>query len=182
VKKKWPFPGEVPTVRSRKVALAYREGMRQQHEYVRALAALLEQADTRLMSYNDPATVAAITELIKTIGDEDPVEALDQRFSDWGERWHCEQLDHYEPDDYVKAKVAANLIHVAAKTISGMRIDGKIKGVWDPEIGTNGGYWYRVGDLYDMRARMPLKPQWRPEESTVTLNDSRRGDGKCAAK
>lgn len=177
MKRVWPFPGEVTIIRARKVALAYREAARQQHEAIKTLREALTKADTRLLAYDSPATLNAVKDAIKALGDGDPVAELDQRFTDWGETWHCEQPQHYEMDDYVKAKEAAKLIHVSAKTIQTLRMDGRLKGHWTTDIGTAGGYLYLVADVYKLSSTMRTRG-WRTKGSADNLNDSRRSDAK----
>lgn len=177
MKRTWPFPGESPVVRARKMVLAYRHLAQQERAGALLLADLLRRADTRLLAFDNPATLDAIKTALKTLGDGDPVAELDRRFTDWGESFHAEQPEHYEMDDYVKASVACTLIHVAPKTINTMRINGRIKGHWAPDLGSSGGYLYRVGDLYDAAAKLPSRG-WRRKRSTDTLNDSGRSDPK----
>lgn len=173
--KAWPFPGESATVRARKVALAYRAVAQQRHTAGLALAELLKRADTRLLAFDAPATLQAIQLALKDFDGPDPVAELDIRFTNWGETFHCEQPEHYDMDDYVTAKIAAQILSVHAKTISVMRIKGRLAGHWDPTVGQAGGYRYKVADLYDIAAQRRTRG-WRRREATDTLTDSSRSD------
>ena len=204
MKKRWPFPGEAPVTRARKVALAYRNLARELYEALRALnegaqrqqraaAALreaLEKADARLLSYDSPATLEAIKtalkeldggEKIKDLPPEDPILDLDNRFNSWGESFHAEQPDHYEMDDWVKASVAARLIHISDKTVNTLRVEGRIKGIWDKDVGSSGGYLYKVEDVYALSLTLRSRT-WQKKGSIDNLNDSETGDPKCENK
>lgn len=196
----WPFPGDSPVARARKMCGAYRQVAQQQHQAAcelrdaylnqhKAAAALreaLDKADTRLLSYDSPATLELIKKALKELDAEqipaafdptDPVAELDERFSSWGESFHAEQVDHYEMDDWVKASVAASLIHVSHKTINTLRIQGRIKGQWHQTLGPSGGYLYLVADVYKLSETLRSRT-WQKKPTVDTLNDSGRGDSK----
>lgn len=177
MKRLWPFPGEAPVTRARKVALAYRQVAQQQHQILAVLSDALDKADTRLLSYDSPATLVAIKQALAGIPPADPVAELDKRFTDWGETFHCEQPAHYEMDDYVTAKIAAQLIHVGPNAVQALRVKGRIKGHWTPDLGTVGGYLYKVRDVYDLSSKLRGR-DWRRKESTDTLNDDGRSDAE----
>jgi len=148
VKRLWPFPGDSPVARARKVALAYRHVAQQQHQAANILAQAMRKADTRLLAYDSPTTLEEIKAALKVFDASDPVAELDKRFTDWGETFHTEAPVHYDMDDYVKAEEAAALIHLSRKSMSALRVRGRIKGHWTPDIGTSGGYLYLVRDVY----------------------------------
>jgi hypothetical protein len=185
--RRWPFPGEQPVHRARKVALAYRHTALEYAdvaEHLRTIIEAVENADRRLLAYDSPKTLAALDiamkaarEYLDNIHKAETPQALDERFTSWGETFHCEQPEHYEDDDLVKGAQAAKLIHVSPKTMSTERIRGRIKGIWDPEMATAGGYWYRVGDVYALSSELRGRA-WRRKGSTDTLNDSRTGDSE----
>lgn len=174
MKRKWPFPGDQPLIRARKVALAYRTLLQQREEAEQQIRDVLEKLDRRLISYSDPASVGLLDKALATLNDC-RTEALDQRFTEWGETWHCDQPEHYEETDYVKAATAAKILAVSHKTISTLRINGRLTGHWDPDMGTAGGYWYLVKDIHDLSRKMRGR-NWRGKGSTDTLNDSGRSD------
>lgn len=183
--RRWPFPEDYPIHKARKMCLAYREEARRQHELVVALRSVLEKADRRLVAYSDPGILAAIDEVIRAVPDEDPVTALDTRFTDWGEKFHCDEPQvEYDLDDYVKSDDAGRLIGISSKTMGTHRIEGHIKGIWDQNLGSaGGGYWYKVRDVYALKERLPGKGGvWRKNAPLDNLDDSRRGDGECAGK
>jgi hypothetical protein len=175
VKKKWPFPGDAPVTRARKIALAYRNQAQQQQAAMLQIREVLEALDRRLINFDNPASIEKLDTALKAVTSAGTVEELDQRFTDWGETWHAEQPDHYEPDDYVKATDAAKIVHVNPKTIATLRINGRLKGHWDPDMGNAGGYWYQVRDLHDLSSKLRGR-NWRNKQSTDTLNDSGRSD------
>jgi hypothetical protein len=175
VKRLWPFDGEAPVTRARRMVLAYQQIAREQRAAALALAQALRQADTRLLAYDSPATLQAIKTALKALDDGDPVTDLDKRFCDWGETFHVEQVQHYEMDDYVKATEAAKLIHVTGKTLNDLRIKGRIKGQWSKDVGNAGGYLYKVEDVYKLSTQMRGRG-WRKKGSLDTLSDSGRGD------
>jgi hypothetical protein len=183
---------------------AYRQVAQQQHQaatelrdaYLKqriAVATLQEalgKADTRLLSYDSPATLELIKTALKELDTDqipaafdptDPVKELDDRFSSWGESFHADQVDHYDMDDEVKASVASKLIHVSDKTITTLRIAGRIKGRWVKHLGPTGGYLYRVGDVYELSTTLRSR-SWRKKATIDTLNDSGRSDSKSEPK
>jgi hypothetical protein len=180
VKKKWPFPGDHPINRARKMALAYRHLAEQQQLAIQQVREVLEQLDRRLLAYKDPGDVQLLDNALKAF-DDTTTEDLDKRFTDWGETWHADIPQHYEMDDYVKADVAASLIHIGRKGISAHRISGRLKGHFDPAMGTGGGYWYQVRDVYELSSKLRGR-NWRKKPSPVTLQDSRRSDTECPSE
>lgn len=172
--KKWPFPGDHPVSRARKMALAYRALAQEQQQAREDIRAALEKLDRRLIAYDNPASLTLIDQALKAL-DGDGVKDLDDRFTSWGETWHAEQPQTYGPDDFVKGDVAASLIHISKKSISTLRINGRLKGTWDPDMGTAGGYWYKVADVYELSTTLRGR-NWRQKESTDTLKDSGRSD------
>lgn len=180
MKRLWPFPGDVPVIRARKVALAYRAEATRQRELVTRMRDMFDKIDLRLIEYSEPGATTAINNILKDIPNSDPVAALDQRFTDWGETFHSSQPIQYGMDDWVKGSEAAKLIHTNSKTMSNKRIEGAIKGLWDPQLGTNGGYLYKVRDVYALRETMYKGRRWLNKRTPDTLNDSGRSDGECA--
>lgn len=182
--KQWPFPGEAPVVRARKMCLAYRATAEKLEAAKQDLLDALDVIDRRLIAFDDPKALAALDRVQKTLDALPTVKELDDRFTDWGVDWHAEQLDHYDPDELVKPAIAAKLIHVAVGTVGALRIKGRIKGHWDPTISSTGGYRYKVRDVYELATIMPGRGRRKRADSaepapTDTLNDSRRGDPEC---
>ena len=97
----WPFPGDSPVARARKMALAYR--------------ALAEEFQNMLAAGVAPTN---------TVAD------LDKRFRDWGERWVGEKPATYDLDDWVPTTEAADLIQISTGALSRARVRGRIKGEW----------------------------------------------------
>ena len=177
MKKLWPFPGDAPVTRARKMASAYRQVALEQQQAAQALRDAMFKADTRLLAFDSPATLVAIKAALASLDGADAVTALDKRFSDWGETFHIEQPERHEMHDMVKASEAAKLIHSSAKTLNELRIKGRIKAEWSDEVGPSGGYLYRVADVYKLSTTMRGRG-WRRKQSVDTLNDSGRGDPK----
>jgi hypothetical protein len=177
VKRLWPFPGDSPVARARKVALAYRSVALQQHQALASLRDALDKADKRLLAYDSPATLVAIKQALADIGDTDPVAELDKRFTDWGETFHSEQPIHYEMDDYVNATIAGQLIHLNRKSINELRQKGRLKGHWTPDLGPVGGYIYRVSDVYELSSKKRRRTS-ADKGSADTLNTDGRSDAE----
>jgi len=187
--RQWPFPKDRAIHRARKMALAYRNIAEELNDILNTLATAtttitgaLEQADKRLLAYDSPKTLTELHTALKNaqaalelIGDTNRVHDLDQRFTQWGETWHCEQPEHYEPDDYVRTSEAAKLIGISDKTMSSLRVHGKITGIFHKGSGATGGYWYLVRDVYALAETLPGR-NWRTKRPTDTLNDSETGD------
>jgi hypothetical protein len=174
--RKWPFPGDIPLIRARKVALAYRNLALEHEQAVAVVRDVLEKFDRRLIAFDNPGSVSELDKALQVI-EATTVKNLDDRFTEWGETWHAEQPDHYEPHEWVKGSVAAQLLHTSTKQISALRIAGRLKGKWDRDMNTNGGYWYRVGDLYELSMKKRGRTS-RTEGSADTLTDSGSSDTK----
>jgi len=159
------------------MALAYRATAEQQHQLLTACLAALETVDKRLIAFTDPATAAGIDTLIKKIHDAETPHALDRRFSDWGEAWHADIPVTYEEDDHISARQAAPLLGISHETLGKLRVDGRIKGQWDPDLGTRGGYRYRVGDIWELATKLRGR-NWRTKDRIDSINDSGRSDPK----
>lgn len=173
--KKWPFPGDQPVIRARKMALAYRNLCEQQENAMRQVREVIAKMDRRLIAFDNPASIELLNRALKELDNVTTTGELDARFTDWGEGWHAERPVHYEMDEYVKPTVAASILHISSKTISNLRTAGRLKGKWDPDLGTVGGYSYKVSDLHDLSAKLRGRG-WRGKGSTDTLNDSGRSD------
>jgi hypothetical protein len=139
---------------------------------------LVEAAEAGRDSPEVDDALKAAREVLGRAAQVESVRALDDRFTAWGETFHCVQAEHFELDDWVRTAEAAKLIHVSPKTLSSMRIKGRIKGVYEKNEGSVGRYWYKVRDVYDLATTMPGRNYWRQKQSTDTLNDSETGDGK----
>lgn len=97
--KDWPFAGDAPIARARKVALAYRHIAQE----------LVDKygADT----------------------EGDPVADLDERFHRWGELWiDTDRTVTYAADDWVTSQIAATILAVSQSYMSALRVHGRIKG------------------------------------------------------
>lgn len=189
--RKWPFVGDKPVSRARKMALAYRNVAEELAAQVKALrdaadviAKAVDKSDRRLLAYDSPQTLSELDQALKAVKAAlelppagDPVKALDERFTSWGETWHCEQPVAYGMDEYVRTSEAARLIHISDKTLSHNRIHGKIKGVFERQSGATGGYWYLVRDVYALGETLPGR-SWRRKRPTDTLNASETGDSE----
>lgn len=174
--KRWPFPGDSPIARARKVGLAYRAALQQRQQANEQITALLKGIDRRLVNFDNPEAGTLIDKALAALAGDD-VSDLDKRFSDWGETWHCEQPENWGPDDWVKGVDAAKILHVSSKTVQTMRMRGRIKGIWEPGPGNTGAFWYKVSDVYQLVDHLRGK-NWRGKGSTDTLNNSGRSDTK----
>lgn len=179
--RKWPWPGDSPVSRARKVALAYRHLAQEQHQravHLREIMKQITRDQWALILDPDEAD-----EAVKSLNEEyvDPTEALDRRFKDWGETWHAEEASSFEPDDYVSAQQGAKIIHLHWNTIHHMRARGRIKGVYTrggPGKGY-GGWKYKVADLYALAAQSRDRPRgWNFAKGTDSLGDSETGDSE----
>jgi hypothetical protein len=153
------------------MALAYRALALQQHELLSACADILAAVDRRLIAFDNPAILAKIDGTLKEIGADTPT-SLDVRFREWGETWHAEIPVHYEEDDYVTSKEAGPLLNITPDSIGRLRIDGRIKGKWDPTLGSKGGWTYRVGDLWKLSTEKRGRGNWRSKDPTVSIGDT----------
>lgn len=177
--RKWPFPGDSPVARARKIALAYRAVCQQDDELFGEVAAIFHAVDRRLVAFDNPSVLTKINEILKKIQDRAPSTELDQRFSDWGEDWHADVPVTYEADDYISAKKAAPLLNIAHGTLGRLRVEGRIEGKWDPKLdGTSRGGWtYKVADVWKLSTELRGR-NWRTKPQTDSITDSGRSDPK----
>ncbi len=159
-RKLWPFPGDSPIARARKVGLAYRALAKEQEQIIAGLTDAIEKVKKGSL---DPALLEAPKPPNGTVAD------LDQRFVEWGETWHCDVQRTFGPDDMVKAGDAAALIQVSVGTLGRARIRGVIKGVWNKtEHGYPGHYTYKVSDVYKLSTELRGRG-WRAGDRTDTV-------------
>lgn len=174
--KQWPQPGDSPVVKARKVALAYRASAAAFQDQLTALLAIVAA---------NPHVAAVVSPQLITV-DAQTVQQLDERFARWGETWHYPRPTHFHDDDWVSAKVAAEITQLAPGTIHRLRVERRIIGSWSPDLGRTGGYLYRVGDLYQLSAKVrarrrkgdPETAGGAPQAATDNITDSGRSDGK----
>lgn len=166
----WPFPGDAPVVRARKVALAYRAIAQDQAQQLKAYKDILSKLDRRLLLYDDRQAAARLHALVEHTNDTQ-VEELDQRFADWGQTWHADIPMSYDLDDTVPARIAAELLCIAPGTLGRLRANGRIKGEFR---GRADGFWYRVRDVYalssEVRGRATAKTV-QPADTTDSIHD-----------
>lgn len=188
--KKWPFRGDPPVTRARKVALAYRNTAAEYEtliaplrEAAQTIVDALSKADRRLLAYDSPKTLGEIDQALKTVAaalldmpaPTQTVTQLDARFISWGEFWHCEQPAERELDEYVLAKEGSRLIGITPKTLNTLRNQGRIDAVFDKDRSATGAYWYKVADLMALQPTLASRA-WRRKSSTDTLNANGTGD------
>lgn len=176
--RKWPYPGDSPIARTRKMALAYRAVAEQQRDALLKAAHILGKVDRRLTAFDDPAVLGEIDGLRTLIANTVAgVGDLDQRFSDWGEEWHAEIPLHHEEDDWITARQAAPLLDIAPNTVGRLRVEGRIKGIWDDSIGPRGGWRYRVADVWELSTKLRGR-KWRGTNTTDSISDNGSSDPK----
>lgn len=168
----WPFPGDSPVARSRKVALAYRAVAQDQHTKLVELQKILAGIDVRIIGWiPDAETITAIQQFVKTQLPDQAAE-LDERFSSWGEQWHATVAHHWEPDDWINAEEAAALVQIGRNTLLRARSRGRIEGQFVKQEGDHNGRWYfKVADVYALQEKLPGR-DWKSRRSTSTLPDT----------
>ena len=171
----WPYPGDSPVARARKVAGAYRSLAQEQAAALAQCATVLDAVDRRLVAFKDPAVLSQIDACVKALSALTPPEALDTRFREWGEGWHADIPVHYEQDDWVTAKEAAPIVGLNKGTLGQLRIRGRIKGKWDKNLGSRGGWRYRVGDLWKLSTEKRGR-DWRARERTDSITTDGSSD------
>lgn len=155
--KRWPFPGDSILIRARKVALAYRHLAAGQEQQLARIRELYAQCDDRLIAWEpNEAARKELDGLMRTATPaDDTVAALDRRFDDWGETWHADVESHYEPEDWVPADVAGQILSVSRNTVGRHRVRGRIEGKFLKQQGNGGGGWYyKVADLYELQTQL----------------------------
>lgn len=177
----WPFPGDSPVARARKMALAYRALAEQQDELIKAFVAIMHALDRKLIAFDNPGTLAMIDHKLKKARELGGPSELDQRFSDWGEEWHAELPVTYEADDYITGRQAAPLLNINANTVGRLRIAGRIKGKWDPTVGSRGGWTYLVADVWELSTKLRGR-NWRTKERIDSIGSDGSSDEKLWTK
>lgn len=170
--KKWPFPGDMPTARARKVALAYRHTAIAAEERADAAEKLLRKLPDSVIRFYSAELAeqinAYVQDMSRSRAQAEEVLALDRRFHDWGETWHMPGRA-WEMDDYVRGEDAAQLIQLSPEGIHKARQAGKLKGIVAGGKGTGNRphYLYRVGDVYEYGAAVKA----RKAQTTDKLRD-----------
>lgn len=170
--KQWPWPGDSPIVRTRKIALHYRQLAEEQQQRANNLQKLLSTVDLRTLRLMDPDLGEAVEEMLKVIGatSDNPVEVADRKFIEWGEDWHTPLEAEYGDDEWVPTKVAAKLLHVSEGTVTTQRLNGRIKGKWNKDPGRTNGWYFLVSDLYRLQSELRGR-DWRRREKVVRVTD-----------
>jgi len=148
--RKWPFPGDSPIARARKVALAYRTSAQAQEEKLTALREALKHVDLRLLEYDNLPSTDVIRDALKDDPGVQSVADLDKRFTGWGETWHCPRPATYDDDDYIDAVAAADILQISSGAVHKLRLRGRLKGIWNDSLGSTGGWVFLVRDLYQL--------------------------------
>jgi hypothetical protein len=148
--KKWPWDGDAPITRSRKCALGYKGTATAYQDALTAIREALALIDLRLINFDQPGAADIITKAIAAAAEVQTVEQLDERFTEWGETWHCPRPARYDDDDYVDAETAAEIMQLAPGTVHKFRTRRQLAGIWQPDPGGRGKWMFRVGDLYKL--------------------------------
>ncbi len=168
MKKLWPFPGDSPIARARKMCLAYRALAESAFAEKRDAQSLLAKIPDPAIRHSNPSLADEINKHLMGALGSDQVADLDKRFADWGERWHTPQVA-YEEDDLVTCEEGAKLIQMSAQRLARLRLTGKVDAI---SVGGGEGngrqrFLFRVGDLY----RLSSEVRTRQARSTVKLPD-----------
>lgn len=178
--RQWPFAGDSPVARARKMALAYRSVAAEQSAAVAQLRDLLTEIHPKLLKWADNELAGRIHKALAGIHDT-PVAVLDDRFYSWGEEWHTPLPETYELDDWVPAKVAGKLIGISGGSLSRLRRTGRIEATFIGGKGTGdrGRFLYQVRDVYalssELRGREGRATDTVPEQEEVRSDDKKSG-------
>ncbi len=174
--RRWPFPGDAPIVRARRVGLAYRAKARELEDKLAEYRELLARVNPSLVKFADNQLANEIQKMLALGPDENDVESMDRRFLDWGETWHTPIEISYAPEDEVRSKVAAQLIQVSENTIGKARIHGRLPGRWiKPVDGYPGHFLYKVADVYALSGQLRGR-HWRSSDGKDKVSDNGRSD------
>lgn len=77
---------------------------------------------------------------------------LDEKFTEWGEHWHCSQIAPYDGNDLLPTIEAASLIGITSGSLSNLRVVGRIKGYKRRDRGR--GFAYKVNDLLELSTQI----------------------------
>lgn len=159
MKKPWPYPGDAPVTRARKMTGAYRAVAQATEPAVKLLREMRASMGSRNL-YRD-----AVDEVLDAIDKLESTEELDKRFTDWGETWHCPQVHNYDEDDLVPTKIAADIACLSPGHLGNLRIRGRIDATFDRNIEPRGGFRYRVGDLHKLATEV-RKRNWHGRKTS----------------
>lgn len=175
--KLWPWPGDSPVVRARKIALHYRQLAEDQQKRANDLHHLLTAAvNLQSLRLVDPDMAEALEIILATGGPlTDAIAVSDRKFLEWGEEWHTPLEAQYDDDEWVPTRVAARLVHLAEGTITRMRLRGRIQGKWRKDPGSSNTWVFKVSDLYKLQSELRAR-QWKPGPKTdsIPTKDSER--------
>ena len=172
----WPYPGDAPVSRARKIALAYRALAETQAEKARELEQLLAEINGKLLKWDDPKRSGKIKALLADLTRDD-VTDLDLRFLHWGETWHTPlERTQYDEDDWVTSREAGKILSLDGNSVLMLRRRGRIKGRWVK--GTNPHFEFRVGDLWKLQTERRTRKGQPLEngDATDNLSTSETGD------
>lgn len=172
----WPFPGDQPIVRARKMALAYRQAHRDAHSQLRAIADAWQKMDPRIIGWIDDDVRDELTKLMD-IGAEETPEALDQRFYEWGEDWHAQVVRAYADDEMITAKEAAAILCITTGGVGNLRSRGRIQGTIVHTPGRTPIFYYKAADVYQL-ARERRARTSPTADTTDSIPTSGTGDAE----
>lgn len=172
--RQWPWPGDAPVVRARKMALAYRHLAQEQQARLNRIRELFTRFDERVLKWEPDEEAMAELRKILEAGPADAVDDLDRRFVSWGEEWHADFDITYEPDDLVATNVAAKILAINENTIGRMRINGRLEGHLIKKSGDHQKRWYfYVRDLYAVQEATRTRTSRKPDVTDKLHTDGR---------
>jgi hypothetical protein len=134
------------------MAGAYRIMAMEQHRILDTADSVLDALSEALEAGAiDSAVSDVVKQLRADIAKVPTPESYDVKFREWGEEWHADVPVTYQPGDMINSKEAGAILGTARNNILRLRVDGRIEGQWNPDVGRRGSWLFRVEDVWKLR-------------------------------
>lgn len=167
----WPFPGDAPVSRARKMGLAYRQMAIDAQKQLQAAAEFAAHLDPELRERFDKTVHLDV---------DQRVENVDRRFLSWGEKWHAERVEPYADDEMIDTRQVAALLCITISSASKLRMRGRLPARAHPDERGRVMWLYRAGDVYALANEpRPRKSTSPASDATDSIPASGTGDPRC---
>ncbi len=175
--KQWPFEGDSFVVRSRKVALAYRQTALDYETALNELLEIVANVDERVVGWINDERFEMLYKMAKEgTGRPILVAQHDERFYQWGETWHASFVPHYDEDEWINTRETADLLCLHTKTVTELIQRGRLEGKQLKLPGDHHKRWYvRAGQVFALQRERRTRNSPN-RDSTDTMPSSGSSD------
>jgi hypothetical protein len=173
-KKQWPFPGDLPVVRARKVALAYRQQALDYEAALNELYTLIAMLGPSIIGRTEGGNLHELPEKNDVLSPG--VAGLDERFIAWGEKWHTSQPVPYDDDELVDLETASQILVVSAHAILRRIQNGTLVSQFMRRDGDHRKrHYFKAGDIYALQNDFPNRSNSLRARSTDKVGSNGQG-------